>query len=251
MFVCIEMRKHGIVIKAPGRGGKVLPHCAQDSPVLGVTVYSHGYVCRGCQYAHLSTALVRRQCSCKGQKSHNIVSTPIQTIGRSENLQYFPLPGYMPSPPTEAAIVDNTNNNVTSTVALIHQHRETLLAQLPQPEDTAPDNLRTIHPCFINLSIHHFLEGLSKRKAGLLYSTIEISYLELSPKLMRLHSLGLATFKNDCNLCIPEKRSGAATVIAKKISHFSLEYVYHKLRCVMNTNIIAEKPSLNHLVMDL
>lgn len=73
---------------------------------------------------------------------------------------------------------------MTSTVGLIHQHRETLLAQLLQPENTVPDDLQTIHPCFIGLSIYDFLEGLSKRKAELLYSTIKINYLKLRPGLM-------------------------------------------------------------------
>lgn len=147
--------------------------------------------------------------------------------------------------------MDNTNNNVTSTVGLIHQHRETLLAQLLQPENTVPDDLQTIHPCFIGLSIYDFLEGLSKRKAELLYSTIKINYLKLRPGLMWLHSLGLAKFQKDYNLCDPETRSGVTTVIAQKIAYFSLKYVYHKLRCTMNTNVIVDKLPLNHLVLHL
>ena len=85
---------------------------------------------------------------------------------------------------TEDAIVDNTNNNMTSTMGLIHQHREILLAQLLQLEDTVPDDLQTIHLCFISLSIYDFLEGLGKRKAELLCSTIKIDYLKLRPSLM-------------------------------------------------------------------
>ena len=71
MFVCIEMKKYRIVIKAPSGGRKILPHCTQDSSMLGVTVCSHGYMYCGCWYLHLSTVLVKKQCSCKGQKSYD------------------------------------------------------------------------------------------------------------------------------------------------------------------------------------
>ena len=68
---------------------------------------------------------------------------------------------------------------------------------------------------------------------------------------MWLHSLGLAKFQKDYNLCDLETRSGVTTVIAQKIAYFSLGYVYYKLRCTMNTNVIVDKLPLNHLVLHL
>jgi len=248
MFVCIEMRKHGIIIGEPDKRKKILPHDTQDSPILGIMVYSHGYVCRGCQCAHVDILHVQSHCSCGNSK--DVVPTPVQTIRRNKNQQYFPVPGHRlppppPPPPTEDPIVDDVDN-VANTTALIRQHKETLSAQFPQQEDGSADDPRSIHPCFTTLSIHKFLGSLDKEATAKLYSIIEKDSDELSPSFQRLHSLSVTALNSDSDLCDREGRSPAATIIAQQIGNFSLGYVCHRLRYMVNTDLIAEQQSLNH-----
>lgn len=249
MFVCVEMRKHGVIIGEPNEGKKRLPHSSQDSAVLGITVYSHGYICLGCQFAHVD---LRRFRSCK-DPGCSPISTPLQTFGRQSDLQYFPLPGHkLPSPPiAKDPPLGNASNNLADTAAFLRQQKDTLLAQLPEIEDGLQDDLRNIHPCFISLSIHKFLGGLNKGATTQIYSAMEEKYKKLSPRFLRLSLLSKVTFDADSDLCDPTKRTLASAMVAQQIVNFSAGCVHYRLRFVINTDSTTEQVPLSHLALTL
>ena len=225
MFICIEMRKHGIIIQNSDDAKKISPHPSQDSPVLGVTIYSHGYTCHGCQYSHQSINEMKH-CSCTEPGMRKWISTPLQTIGQRHYQQYFPLPGYQLSSPPAAqdSAVDEPEDPVADITALMHQYKENLVSSLHQSGDRSQD-FRNVHPCFTDLSIHSFLEGLNRRETGEFYSIIKKQYAELHPTSQQLCSLVRTTFDEDSDVCDPKKRDNIGLMVSHYITKFSLGYV--------------------------
>ena len=226
-FVCAEMRKHGINIdKSDEEKNIVCPNPVQDSPILGLAVYSHGYICITCGFAHLSQEKLQ-SCKCKDPKIRKPIPTPVQTIGRGKAIEYFPLPGYkLPLLSNEDQVVDNIEDTPATH---LHKHKKAIAAKLPQSEDSSQDDFRNIHPCFVSLSIHDFLRGYNKEDTRKIYLTMEKEYCDLSPSLQHLYTLVGRVFNEDCNLCDPSTRSPSNSIIAQHIAKFSLGYVKYNL----------------------
>jgi hypothetical protein len=245
MFVCVEMQKHGIAIEDSDEKRRMLPHPSQDSPVLGLTIYSHGYTCSGCQFSHQNLPGMGRHCSCTRPKSQNWISTPVQTFAQFSYQRYFPLPGHqLPSLPTaQVHIVDGPEAVMADTAVLLRQHKEKLASQLQESEDESQDDLRNIPPCLVNLSIHSFLKGFNETETEEFYTNVRVTWHDFHPHFKRLHSLVQATLDADCDLCDPVKRSTAGLVVAHHITNSSQGYVYCGLDNRINTDVFQINPA--------
>jgi len=218
MFICVEMRKHGIIIQGEDRARGILLHDSQDSPVLGVPIYTNGFTCLGCQYSHQNSGTVRKNCSCEEPEPHTLISTPVQTIGRSNFTKYFPLPGHqLPSPPvTQNQATVQPEGVIADTVALIQQHKKHLVSRIQQSEGFSQD-VQSIPPCFINLSIHDFWEGCNWKAA----QSYSLANLRNYPIYQRVRALVQTTLQADFALCDKKKTgSGSACLV---ISHHIME----------------------------
>jgi len=227
MFICVEMKKHGIIIQGLDKARKIPPHPSQNSPVLGVTIFSHGYTCYSCQYSCPRLDGIQKHCSCVGPE-RNWVSTPLQTIGRSNFQMYFPLPGYqLSSPPiAQDSTIDTSDDPISDVAALMHQHKENLVSPLSQLENRLQNDFRNVSPCLINLSIHDFLEKLHRRETAEFYAIVKQEYTTLHSNFQRLHSLVQVTLDSDSDLCDPKRRNNIGLVISHHITKFSHGYVY-------------------------
>jgi len=217
MFICVEISKHGIIIQGekPDCARAISPHDSQDSPVLGVPIYTNGFTCLGCKYSHPKNPYrVKRNCTCEVPEPHNVVSTPVQTIAKSKFVKYFPLPGHqLPSPPiTQNQTPAQPEGAIASTAALIRQHKKNLISEIQQSEGFSQD-IQNISPCFINLSIHDFWEGCNWGAA----QSFSIANLREHSTYKRVRSLVHARLQADFALCDGKNARPASLIVGHHI----------------------------------